>query len=263
MYRIAVIDESPDCQTYVQNALVHARMEISKFGTISEVHRLMAEASRTASDGAGFDLILLSVGMGEGASLILLNELQNHDRFKQTPIILMSCRDDVMTKVAAFSAGADDYILKMIDPAEFRARIEMRLRKSTVRKVETLRYNRGTLSISVDAREVTVLSANGLTPVHLTNKEFSILHFLAKEEGRAYTRTQIVDHVWGEGVHVVDRNVDSHICALRKKLGRAGNYLQSVSGAGYRFVPEKVGRNVVDMVRPLGLELDFKEQREA
>jgi two-component system, OmpR family, alkaline phosphatase synthesis response regulator PhoP len=182
-----------------------------------------------------FDLILLDLMLPGIDGLDVCRELKSNDKNRSIPVIILTAKGEESDIVTGLELGADDYIVKPFSPKVVVARIRTVLRRRTSSKLigaEPLLF--GTLSIHPGKREVLV----GENPVVLTNLEFMVLHFLAQRPGWVYTRYQIVEGVRGSNYPVTDRSVDVLIVGLRKKLGGAGDYIETVRGAGYRFKGE-------------------------
>jgi two-component system phosphate regulon response regulator PhoB len=134
--------------------------------------------------------------------------------------------------VAGLELGADDYVAKPFSPGVLLARVKSVIRRAGAAPVgvdETLSIEG--LTVNPTRREVHV----GGALVELTNTEFKLLHFLMRQPGVVFTRTQIVDGVHGDDYPVTDRSVDVQVVGLRKKLGEIGALIETVRGVGYRF----------------------------
>lgn len=227
MHRILLIEDSADYRLVVQRALKSPTLEVTAVSGLKEARAAIAQAYVP-------DLILLDLSLPDGDGFELLSELQASDRFRKIPIYLMTGNERISSKVTAFNLGAEDYLIKPVNPAELRARIEMRLRKASQQATaETLK--RGALTLHIPLLQASLDSGSGAEPLELTAKEFKILLYLAQNEGSVHSRAGLVDAIWGKSVHVLDRTVDSHVCSLRRKLGRHSGYIESVPGEGYRF----------------------------
>lgn len=149
------------------------------------------------------------------------------------PIIILTARSDEMDRVLGLDLGADDYIVKPFSPRELVARVKAVLRRTRpLPDGTTLQYPG--LTMDEQARQV---KAND-KPVALTPKEFDLLLFLARSPGRAFTREQLLQHVWGYNYFGDARTVDTHVTRLREKLARSGldfQYVSTVWGVGYKF----------------------------
>jgi len=145
---------------------------------------------------------------------------------------MLTAKGEEADIVTGLELGADDYITKPFSPRILVARVRAVLcRKVKEPSEETSAFQVHNLVIHPGRREVLV---NG-KPVELTFTEFGILNYLARRPGWVFTRFQIVDAVRGEDYPVTDRSVDVQIVGLRRKLGPAGKYIETVRGVGYRF----------------------------
>ncbi|MFH1491090.1 MAG: response regulator transcription factor, partial [Pseudomonadota bacterium] len=164
--------------------------------------------------------------------LEVARSLKNDKRTEDIPIIMLTAKGEEADVVTGLELGADDYVTKPFSPRVLVARVKAVLRRHTKKIPEDASVlNIHELRIHPGRREVLVKGK----PVSLTFSEFGILHYLAGRPGWVFTRTQIVDAVKGDDYPVTDRSVDVQVVGLRKKLGRAGEYIETVRGVGYRF----------------------------
>lgn len=152
-------------------------------------------------------------------------------RTSTIPLIFLSAKGDEWDKIQGLKLGGDDYIVKPFLPGELLARIESVLRRSYQNKPAADTLTVGPLVIDNGAHTV---SLNG-KPLLLTLKEFGMLHMLAKNKGRVYSREQLLHIVWGEEHQSSERTVDTHIKTLRLKMGTYGELIETVWGIGYKF----------------------------
>jgi DNA-binding response OmpR family regulator len=179
------------------------------------------------------DLIILDLRLPDESGLALCREVRQSSI---VPILILTALGSTSEKVAGFAAGADDYVVKPFEGAELVARVEALLRR--VGRLERPVLTRGDLWI--DPRSYTVRW--GGRPVDLSPREVEVLHLLASQPNRAFTRGQILDRVWGEGADVDLRAVDACITRLRRKLQEAQREgeeaqfeIETVWGIGYKF----------------------------
>jgi len=178
------------------------------------------------------DLILLDLMLPGIDGLELCRRLKSNDKTNNISVIILTAKGEEADIVAGLELGADDYITKPFSIRVLLARIRAVLRrKSTVETVEEGALKIRDLIIHPGRHQVLV---NG-SEVELTRTEFSLIYFLAKRKGWVFTRNQIIDAVQGEDYPVTDRSVDVQIVGLRKKLGAAGEYIETIRGVGYRF----------------------------
>jgi DNA-binding response OmpR family regulator len=152
-----------------------------------------------------------------------------------TPVIVLSAVTEVADKVLLLETGADDYMTKPFSPRELLARVQAAIRR-TKRKVEALPLGFG--DVAVDIVKMEIHKAGN--PVTLTAHEFKLLRFFLDNPGRAVTREELLDDVWGLSFHLTTRSVDNQILKLRQKLETdPANpvHFRTVHGIGYKFVP--------------------------
>lgn len=195
-------------------------------------HRAAAESELKRTK---FDMIILDVLLPDGNGFELASDLQLADQ-GNTPLIFMTSKAAVSDKVFGLSLGADDYITKPIDPMEFRARVEARLRKAQIRTIQDSVLTRGSLELNLLRRTATVMPQNGKrVDLDLTQIEYRLLVHFARHEGQVLSRDQLLEGVWGNSTFISDRTIDTHVSHLRKKLHSTDCHLRAVYGAGYRF----------------------------
>jgi two-component system, OmpR family, alkaline phosphatase synthesis response regulator PhoP len=150
--------------------------------------------------------------------------------FSQTPIIMLTARDDEVDKILGLEMGADDYVTKPFSPRELMARIKAVLRRAEEAPAKTRIIEAAGFEIDGGRRKVTTPGGDLVEP---TAKEFDLLWFLAENSGLAMSRSQILEAVWGYEYFGETRTVDVHIRQLRKKL--EGVPIETVWGVGYRL----------------------------
>jgi DNA-binding response OmpR family regulator len=173
-------------------------------------------------------MVILDVGLPGSIDGL---EVCRRVRAKQSlPVLMLTARDGEVDRVLGLELGADDYVTKPFSPRELVARVKAILRRSdgTTEHNEVLMAGR--VEVDVVRREARIDGE----PVALASKEFQLLQFLAERPGRALSRQQLLDGVWGAGWYGDDRTVDAHVRQLRKKLGDALP-LSTVWGMGYRL----------------------------
>lgn len=177
------------------------------------------------------DMILLDWMLPETSGIELARRLKRNESTSEIPIIMLTAKSDEDNKVQGLEVGADDYITKPFSPKELVARLKAVLRRSTPAGVETAIEVEGLVLDPVCHR----VTSNGST-LTMGPTEYKLLQFFMTHQDRVYTRSQLLDLVWGGNVYVEERTVDVHIRRLRKALGEQHDYLvQTVRGAGYRF----------------------------
>lgn len=178
------------------------------------------------------DLALIDWMLPDMSGLELTRLLKRDKENDDLAVIMLTARADEYDKVAGLESGADDYITKPFSPRELVARIQAVLRRARAGdNGEIIRL--GVLELDTAGHRV---SSNG-SEVKLGPTEYRLLKFLMTHPDRVYSRTQLLDRVWGANVYVEERTVDVHVRRLRKALAieNADHYIQTVRGAGYRF----------------------------
>lgn len=175
------------------------------------------------------DLALVDWMLPDMSGLELTRTLKRDTNNEDLAIIMLTARADEFDKVAGLEGGADDYVTKPFSPKELIARIQAVLRRSSASVSEII--SAGSLELDTAGHRV---SAGG-EEIKLGPTEYRLLKFLMTHPDRVYSRTQLLDRVWGANVYVEERTVDVHVRRLRKALAGADDYIQTVRGAGYRF----------------------------
>lgn len=177
------------------------------------------------------DMILLDWMLPGTSGLEFTRRLKRDDLTKEIPIILLTAKGEEDNKIQGLDSGADDYITKPFSPRELVSRLKAVLRRATPLGIEEAIEIEGLL-LDPTCHRVTANQAS----VDIGPTEYRLLQFFMTHQERAYSRTQLLDQVWGGNVYVEERTVDVHIRRLRKALGNAHEHLiQTVRGTGYRF----------------------------
>ena len=178
------------------------------------------------------DLILLDWMLPGTSGVDLAQKLRLNTRTRELPIILLTARGEEENKIKGLEAGADDYIPKPFSTQELIARIRAVLRRTVSPSNEDI-IKMGELSLDTVSHRVMVQES----PVDLGPTEFRLLHFFMSHAERVFSRSQLLDQVWGNNVYIEERTVDVHIRRLRRALETfaCDKYIQTVRGAGYRF----------------------------
>jgi two-component system alkaline phosphatase synthesis response regulator PhoP len=211
-------------------------LELVRFNLSREGYSVMGAASGEEAWKLALselpDLIVLDLMLPGIDGLEFTKITKNDSRTRDIPIIMLTAKGEESDIVTGLELGADDYITKPFSPRILVARVRAVLRRkikepaeeSSVLKIHDLVIHPGRHEVLVEGK-----------PVELTFTEFGILSYLARRPGWVFTRSQIVDAVRGDDYFVTDRAVDVQIVGLRKKLGPAGKYIETVRGVGYRF----------------------------
>ena len=219
---VLVIDDEKDLIE-----LVRYNLEKEGFQVISALdgEAGLSIATRNAPAAIVIDLMLPGIGGLEVCRLLRGSQSTAH-----IPVIILTAKSSEPDRVVGLELGADDYVTKPFSPRELAARVKAVLRRAAPRRsAEVVRL--GELVIDPERHEVSC----GDTPVPLTATEFRILHLLSGRPGRVYSRDEIINAVLGSDIAVVDRTVDVHVVALRRKLGKCAQWIETVRGFGYRI----------------------------
>lgn len=213
--------------------------ELLKFNLSQAGHQVTAVSD--AEQAMGFlktalpDVILLDWMLPSMSGIDLCRRLRADERYQPVPIIMLTARGEERDKVLGLDTGADDYITKPFSPRELVSRIKAVLRRRAPQMTDDLVEING-LQLDPASHRV---QGNGQM-LDLGPTEFRLLHFFMTHPERVYSRTQLLDQVWGDDVFVEERTVDVHIRRLRLALEPSGHaeLIQTVRGSGYRFSVE-------------------------
>lgn len=222
--QVLVIEDEADIQELLRYNLTKEGYRVTLAASGEEGLKL-ARAERP-------DLILLDLMLPGMDGLEVCRRLQAEGATRSIPIIMLTAKGEEADIVTGLELGAADYVTKPFSPKVLIARLRAVLRRQAeaateeeaIIKVHDLVLHPGRHEVLVQGQ-----------PVELTITEFRLLQLLAQRPGWVFTRSQIVSRVHGEDYPVTDRSVDVQIVGLRKKLGPAGHYIETVRGVGYRF----------------------------
>ena len=220
--RILIVEDEEKLARFVELELTHEGYQVEK-AFDGRTGLSMAEAQE-------YDLLLLDVMLPGLSGLELLRRLR---RTKQTPVIMVTARDQVMDKVTGLDMGADDYITKPFEIEELLARIRVSLRRRAVTPISTPALTSGPLRLDPARHEVFY----GDAPVQLTLREFELLQTLMENRSIVLSREKLLDMVWGYEYVGETNVVDVYIRYLRAKLDDAFGvkHIHTVRGVGYVF----------------------------
>ena len=221
--KILVVEDEQAIREMIVFHLSRAGFETLEAGDCRNARQLLADEQP--------DLALIDWMLPDISGLELTRMLKRDKDYEDLSIIMLTARAEERDKVSGLEGGADDYITKPFSPRELVARIQAVLRRSNGRGDETIEAG----VLELDTAGHRVLSAG--EEIKLGPTEYRLLQFLMTHPDRVYSRTQLLDRVWGANVYVEERTVDVHVRRLRKALSEqhADDYIQTVRGAGYRF----------------------------
>lgn len=219
--RITVVEDDDRVARGLVTVLTQAGFETRRIATA-------AEATRAALPA---DVVLVDLGLPDGDGLEVIRRLRDHP---ETAVIAVTARSEEHERVRGLRAGADDYIVKPFGIPELLARIDAVLRRTRIARAAQVDSDQplvlGPMRIDAGTREVEVDGAS----VPLTRKEFDLLLLLARRAPNVVSRDVIVDQIWGDRWESSTRTLDTHIAALRNKLGPTVP-VRTVHGVGYRL----------------------------
>jgi two-component system, OmpR family, phosphate regulon response regulator PhoB len=225
---ILVVEDEPSIQELISVGLTRSGHEVRRAASAEEAYGAVTAALP--------DVILLDWMLPDASGPTLARRLRAEPRTREVPIIMLTARAGDDDKIAGLEAGADDYVTKPFSPRELEARIQAVLRRRAP-QLSKEAVNIEGLELNPATRKVT---GSGKT-LKMGPTEFELLHFFMTHTDRVHTRTQILDHVWGDHVFIEDRTVDVHIRRLRDALEPSSHddLVETVRGAGYRFVSKR------------------------
>lgn len=222
MERIYLLEDDDSIRKLVIYALGSQGYEAKGFERPSDFWKAM--------EGQQPALVLLDIMLPEEDGLSVLEKLRSSAATRKLPVIMLTAKNTEYDRVVGLDSGADDFISKPFGMMELVARVRAVLRR-TGEKQESEDYQLGDLFVSPRRHIVRVAGQEVL----LTNKEFELLCLLLEHQGMAMTRDAIMDGVWGQEFSRENRTLDVHVRTLRTKLGRAGSYIETVRGVGYKI----------------------------
>ena len=219
--KVLIVDDDPEIIEILNYNLIN-----SGFTTKSASNGL--EAIKKAKKFIP-DIILLDVMMPEMDGIEACIKIREIKTLTNTRIIFLSARGEDFTQIAAFDAGADDYISKPVKP-----KILLKKISSIAKRLDRNKNPNGILDLGeiIIDRESYIVTINNVEK-NLPRKEFELLYLLATKPGKLFTREEIMLKVWGTEIFVGDRTIDVHIRKLRKKIGE--KYIKTTKGVGYKF----------------------------
>ena len=223
-HKILIIDDEPAIREMVAVALEMADFEVLEAENAQVGHSLIVDQRP--------DLVLLDWMLPQVSGIELARRLKRDDSTADVPIIMLTAKSEEDNKLQGLEGGADDYITKPFSTRELIARIRAVLRRTSAAAAEKAIQVEGLCLDPVSHR----ITAND-SPVDMGPTEYRLLEFFMSHQERAYSRTQLLDQLWGANVYVEDRTIDVHIRRLRKALEPFGfdRFIQTVRGTGYRF----------------------------
>ena len=223
--KILCVDDEPDI------------LEILKYNLSNEGYNVSTAADGKSAIEIAYNispnLIIMDVMMPNMDGIEACEKLRSDEKFNDTIIMFLTARGEDYSHVAAYDAGADDYVTKPVKPKVLVSKVKgllRRLKKVIAKDVNEIVFD----DIKIDREKYKVYISDKV--LNLPRKEFELLYLLASKPDKVYKREKIMETVWGSEVVVGDRTIDVHIRKLREKVG--DKYFKTVKGVGYKFVIE-------------------------
>lgn len=225
-HTVLIVDDEFAIRDMLRMALEISGYDCLEADNIQDAHRIVVDDRP--------NIVLLDWMLPGGSGLELLRRLKRGDTTKNIPVIMLTAKTAEDNVIQGLEVGADDYMTKPFAPRELIARIKALLRRSGgVASEDRIQVN--DLVLDSESRRIFIADR----PVEMGPTEFNLLQFFMSHPERAYSRNQLLDHVWGANVYIEERTVDVHIRRLRKALQTSAadysNLIQTVRGTGYRF----------------------------
>ena len=224
--KILCVDDEPDILEILKYNLSNKGYQIS---TAKDGKIAVKKAKETNPN-----LIIMDIMMPNMDGIEACEILRSDESFNDTLIMFLTARGEDYSYVAAYEAGADDYVTKPVKPKILLSKVKALLRRSkkySQKEVDEIEF--GDLRINREKYKVYTSDRS----ISLPRKEFELLNLLASKPDKVFKREKIMEKVWGEQVVVGDRTIDVHIRKLRKKIG--DKYFKTVKGVGYKFIIEE------------------------
>jgi DNA-binding response OmpR family regulator len=220
-FTIFIVEDDPDINEILEDNLWREGYRIRTFMDGVKAHDAIMKTPP--------DLIILDLNLPSMSGIELCKYIRANDATAEIPIIMLTARSEEIDKIIGFEVGADDYVTKPFSPRELLARVKVHLKRSyktafNEYQQQNLRVNFSTHEVFVDEKTV------DLTPI-----QFKLLKHLIEAEGKAVSRQNLLDSIWGEDYYGDPRTVDVHITRLREKVDKESNLILTVKGVGYRW----------------------------
>ncbi|MDT4289009.1 phosphate regulon transcriptional regulator PhoB [Methylomonas sp. MO1] len=222
--KILVVEDEDAIREMLVMVLEQANLSVIAVGSAEQARESLADNM--------VDLIILDWMLPGISGVELARRLKNEPGYKELPIILLTARGEEEDKIRGLEIGADDYVTKPFSPKELIARIKAVMRRSG-KLSESGQLSVGDLTLDAEQHKLTIAGRS----LEVSPTEFRLMQFFMTNPDKVYSRTHLLDQVWGRSVYIEERTVDVHIRRLRKILAEYGReeLIQTVRGFGYRF----------------------------
>lgn len=219
--KVLIVDDEENIREVIKEYALQENFEVTEADNGIKALELL--------NNEEFDLMVLDIMMPKMDGFTLLNNIQKE---KRIPTIILSARDDEIDKLEGFDKGIDDYLCKPFSPRELIARMKAII-KRTKKEIDIYTYH----NLVVNFKEHTIKIDN--KEINVTPKEFLILKYFINNKKIAISREQLLSKIWGYNFYGDDRTVDTHIKMLRNNLGKYRDLIVTVRGIGYKFNDEQ------------------------
>jgi DNA-binding response OmpR family regulator len=218
VYHLLVVDDEPGIREIIRKYAEFEGHQVTECANGMAAVKLCREEE--------FDLIILDIMMPELDGFSTCKEIR---KTRKTPVIMLSARGEEYDKIHGFELGIDDYVVKPFSPRELMMRVQAIMLRSRPAARDTLSFP----GLLVDAGARLLYVDGG--KVEMSPKEFDLLCYMARHNGIALTRENLIRDVWGYDFFGDDRTLDTHVKLLRRSLGPYSGYIVTLRGVGYRF----------------------------
>ncbi len=221
--RILVVDDEPDILELTRLAMTQEGFEVETAANADEAWTCLRRSRP--------DLVVLDLMLPDRPGTEICRMMRGDADLADVPVIMLTARTDEVDRVVGFELGADDYVTKPFSPRELTLRVRAVLRRGRSTEPTSESLSQHDLQLDLERHQCAYRGES----ITLTAKEFQLLASLMRRPGRVMTRERLLGEVWGEGIAVTHRTVDTHMKRLREKLGAGGDLIDTVRGVGYRF----------------------------
>lgn len=223
-YHILIVDKD---KASIEQTIKSFKTDNYKFTEVTKTKDLVSVIKKEKPD-----LVILEVDLNEADGIEICWDIRADANLAKLPIVFFSNRSDDFTQITAFESGSDEFISKTSRSRLFSHRIKALLRRSYDKEEipkEIKKYG----NLEIDEEQVMIYKKG--EPLKLSKKEFQLVVLLTSRPGKVFKRNYILLKVWGDDIIVGDRNIDTHIKKIRKKVGK--QHIETVRGVGYKFIP--------------------------
>ncbi len=224
--RILIVEDDKHISKLVKFNLEKANYECTVAAT--------GEKALEVLNGQPIDLIILDIMLPGMDGFSTCRAIKEKEKLKNIPIIMLTAKGEEVDRIVGLELGADDYIAKPFSPRELVLRIKAILKRGKIEEDKKDILTAGDITVDIPKHKVMVKGK----PVELTQMEFKLLVTLMERQSRVQTRERLLSDVWDMGTGIDTRTIDTHVKRLREKLGKSGNFIETIRGLGYKFKEE-------------------------